>query len=80
MKNMISFVCRKDDQPLKIGLEPEGTLFTVYPGNEIKFVPRDSTDHFHWTLSCDRSGIQLFPDNPNDYSGIDVYMNDEMIY
>jgi hypothetical protein len=81
MSNNIEFMCWEKDTPLDIQLEPEAEIYTVYPGNKIKFVPTNSTSEFGWTLRINHEvkGVQLFPDPPNTYNGIEVYMNYTLI-
>jgi hypothetical protein len=79
--NAIEFTCWEKDELIEIQLEPEAICYTVHPKNTIKFIPKNSTDKFSWTLRIDHDnkGIQLFPDPPNSYDEIEIYLNNELI-
>ncbi len=81
MTNVIEFFCWDNDRPLEIQLEPEATLFTVNPGDTIKFVPINPTEKFRWGIRVDNDTkcLQLFPDTPGAYDDVDVYLNDKII-
>jgi hypothetical protein len=79
--NAIEFTCWEKDEPLVVQLEPEAFPYTVHPGNTIKFIPTNSTDRFSWTLRISHvvKGVQLFPDPPDSYDEIDIFMNGKQI-
>lgn len=81
MTNTIEFFCWDKDKPLEIQLEPEAMLYIVNPGDVIKFIPIAPTSKFHWgvRMENDIKAIQLFPDKPDDYQGIEVYLNNKII-
>ncbi|MBO9563531.1 MAG: hypothetical protein J7621_12180 [Niastella sp.] len=81
MTNAIEFCCWEKDKPLEVQLEPEAILYIVNPGDTIKFVPVKPTEEFRWAVRVDNDtkAVQLFPDPPRAYDGIDVYLNDKII-
>jgi hypothetical protein len=81
MKNIIEFFCWEKDKPLEVQLEPEAILYIVNPGDTIKFVPINPTEKFKWGIRVDNvtKSVQLFPDTPDAYNGIEVYLNDSII-
>ena len=81
MNNVIEFFCWDKDKPLEVQIEPEAICYTVNPGDTIKFIPIKPTNKFRWGVRVDNDtkAIQLFPDMPDAYDGIEVYLNDKII-
>lgn len=78
-KNSITFTVWEDDPPLEIQLEPEATLFTVKPGEEMSFAVKNPTKEFCWTVRHFSDGVQLCPDGYGSYEGITIYRNGEVV-
>ena|SRR6218665_3971207 len=81
MTNTIEFFCWDKDKPLEVQLEPEAILYTVNPGDTIKFVPVKPAEKFQWgvRVDSDTKCVQLFPDPPDAYQDINVFLNGKII-
>ena len=79
MDQEIKFFCYEGDSGFTVTLEPEGMTYEVKEKNEIKFKAKNTNQEFYWSCRHESSGIQVFPDTPRGYSGVEVYKNGDII-
>lgn len=57
LNHSITFTVWEGDDPLKVQLEPEASVFTFNPNEELTFVVANPAEEFSWTIRHEKDGI-----------------------
>lgn len=74
-RDSITFTVWENDPALEIQLEPEAIILTMNPGEELTFIPKNTSQEFSWTIRYNQDGIQLFREPLYALTGLKIFRN-----